>query len=373
MSLHAIVPAGGAGTRLWPLSRRDHPKFLHGLTGTGRSLLQATIDRLEPLTASITVVTGTKHAAAVREQLPELPGESVLAEPSPRDSMAAIGLAAAVLRQRHGKDVVVGSFAADHVITDPAAFAEAVSAATAAAQAGYVTTIGIEATAPSTAFGYIEAGEALSLDAALPIHHVRAFTEKPDADTAAAYLRTGRSWWNAGMFVARADVLLDHLAAEHPELAAGLGRIAAAWHTPQRDELLHREWPALTAISIDHAIAEPVAARGGVVVVPASFDWSDVGDWSGLRTLLMADGDPAAGAAGGGEAVVLGDADQALTIDAGEAFVVPAGGRKVVLIGIPDAVVVDTPDALLVTTTDRAQQVKDAVTALSEDGAADLL
>src|SRR5690625_7205731 len=98
MSLHAIVPAGGAGTRLWPLSRRDHPKFLHDLTGTGRSLLQATIDRLEPLTASITVVTGAKHAVAVRAQLPGLPGESVLAQPSRRDATAAISLPASVLR-----------------------------------------------------------------------------------------------------------------------------------------------------------------------------------------------------------------------------------------------------------------------------------
>lgn len=374
MSLHAIVPAGGAGTRLWPLSRRDHPKFLHDLTGTGRSLLQATIDRLEPLTASITVVTGTRHAAAVREQLPELPGNSVLAEPAPRDSMAAIGLAAAVLLHRHpGQDVVVGSFAADHVITDTAAFADAVDAATAAARAGYVATIGIEATSPSTAFGYIESGATLDVDAPLPVRHVLGFTEKPDADTAAAYLRTGRYRWNAGMFVARAQVLLDHLATEHPDLAAGLRRVAAAWDTPEGPQVLHREWPALTAISIDHAIAEPVAARGGVAVVPAGFDWSDVGDWAGLRTLLIADGEESAEQAGADGVVVLGEDGHALTIDAPESFVIPAAGRKVVLIGVPDAVVVDTPDAVLVTTTAHAQRVKDAVTTLSGDGAADLL
>lgn len=383
--LHAIIPAGGAGTRLWPLSRRDHPKFLHDLTGSGRSLLQATVDRLETLTDSITVVTGTAHAAAVRHQLPHLPAGAVLAEPSPRDSMAAIGLAAAVLADRHpDEQVIIGSFAADHVITDDAAFGAAVRTAMAAAGAGHIATIGIEPTGPATGFGYIEAGAVLPQFGAGPaVHGVRAFTEKPDAGTAAAYLDTGRYWWNAGMFVVAADVLLDHLAREQPDLAAGLQRIAAAWSTPQLDEVLARRWPALRAISIDHAIAEPVAAAGGVVMVPATFGWDDVGDWAALRYVLppaagCSSADPAhldaglrapagAGAersAGDGQVHVLGHAEQVLSDGAPGAVVVPGTGRTVVLLGIPDAVVVDTPDALLVTTTAHAQQVKDIVAAL---------
>ncbi|MBN9376070.1 MAG: NTP transferase domain-containing protein, partial [Cellulomonas sp.] len=150
---HAVVPAGGAGTRLWPLSRAGRPKFLLDLTGSGRTLLQATIDRLLPLTGpgGVLVVTGATHAEAVRAQLPEVGADDVLPEPSPRDSMAAIGLAAAVLEHRHGGDAVLGSFAADHVITGHDEFARAVREGVAAARAGYVATIGSEATEPSTA------------------------------------------------------------------------------------------------------------------------------------------------------------------------------------------------------------------------------
>ena len=157
----AVVPAGGAGTRLWPLSRAGHPKFLLDLTGSGRSLLQATVDRLEPLTGDrVVVVTGMRHADAVRAQLPQLGADAVLAEPTPRDSMAAIALAAAVI-ERRDPDAVIGSFAADHVIPDSAAFAEAITEAVEVAAAGHLVTIGIEPTSPATGFGYIRTGDPL--------------------------------------------------------------------------------------------------------------------------------------------------------------------------------------------------------------------
>ena len=159
----AVVPAGGAGTRLWPLSRAGAPKFLHDLTGSGRSLLQATWDRLVPLAGDdrVLLVTGRSHAAAVREALPGLRGENLLLEPSPRDSMAAIGLAAAVLERREGAQAVLGSFAADHVITDDAAFGDAVRQAVATARTGEVVTIGITPTGPATQFGYVRGAEPL--------------------------------------------------------------------------------------------------------------------------------------------------------------------------------------------------------------------
>ena len=157
----AVVPAGGAGTRLWPLSRAGHPKFLLDLTGSGRSLLQTTVDRLEPLTAErVVVVTGAAHAEAVRAQLPGLGASQVLAEPSPRDSMAAIGLAAAVI-ERLDPDAVIGSFAADHVIPDQGAFEAVIREAAAVARDGHLVTIGVEPTWPATGFGYIRAGEPL--------------------------------------------------------------------------------------------------------------------------------------------------------------------------------------------------------------------
>ncbi|ACQ81194.1 Mannose-1-phosphate guanylyltransferase (GDP) [Beutenbergia cavernae DSM 12333] len=364
--LYAVVPAGGAGTRLWPLSRRAHPKFLLDLTGSGRTLLQGTWDRLQPLTGPdrVVVVTGRAHAGAVAEQLPDLPADALLAEPSPRDSMAAIGLAAAVLAHRHG-DVVLASFAADHVIHGEAAFAQAVGAAVAAARDGAVATIGIAATTPSTAFGYIEVGEPLPGAAGeRGARGVVAFREKPDAATAAEYVADGRHRWNAGMFVVRARVLLDHLAQQRPELAAGLTEIAAAWDTPAEPDTLARVWPTLEKIAIDYAIAEPVAAAGGVAVAPGDFAWDDVGDWDSLGALLAPD-------AGGVH--VLGDADATLVRDSAGAVVVAAGARTVTVLGVPDAVVVDTPDALLVTTRDQAQGVKRAVDALAERGADRLL
>ncbi|MDM7855694.1 mannose-1-phosphate guanylyltransferase [Cellulomonas alba] len=369
---HAVIPAGGAGTRLWPLSRAGRPKFLLDLTGSGRTLLQATVDRLAPLTGdgNVLVVTGERHAEAVAEQLPGLGGANVLAEPSPRDSMAAIGLAAAVLLERHGDDVVLGSFAADHVIAGAEAFQRAVREAVVAARAGYVVTIGIAATGPSTAFGYVRAGAGLDLADAPSVRLAAGFTEKPDAETAAAYLATGEYRWNAGMFVVRAAVLLDHLRAQLPALHDGLREIAAAWDAPARDEVLARVWPGLTRIAIDHAIAEPVAAAGGVAVVPGDFDWDDVGDFASLAGLVP----PGfASDAGDGDGPTLGDAAAVLRSGSPGAFVVTADGRTVSVVGVPDAVVVDTPDAVLVTTRAHAQDVKAAVDAWRDRGRDDLL
>jgi mannose-1-phosphate guanylyltransferase len=365
---HAVVPAGGAGTRLWPLSRQGAPKFLHDLTGTGRTLLQGTVDRLVPLTGpdGVLVVTGVRHAPAVAAQLPGLGPDQVIAEPSPRDSMAAIGLAAAVLAERHGPDVVLGSFAADQVIEDLPRFWSAVTEGVAAARAGYVVTIGITATGPSTAFGYVRGSGPLGVEGAPTARHVAGFTEKPDAETAAAYLATGDYLWNAGMFLVRAGVLLDHLATQLPPLAAGLRTIAAAWDDPaRRDAVLTEVWPGLTKIAIDHAIAEPVAAAGGVAVVPGDFTWDDVGDFASLATLL-----PAADPDG---SRTLGDDALVQRIDAPRAVVVPADGRPVTVLGVPDAVVVDTPDALLVTTREHAQAVKRAVDGWRGRGREDLL
>ena len=206
----AVIPAGGAGTRLWPLSRSSAPKFLHDLSGGGRTLLQETRDRLAPLAEDrLVVVTGEAHRAAVQAQLPEVPADGIVAEPSPRDSMAAIGLAAAIL-ERADPDAVMGSFAADHVITDPGAFAEVVTRAVEVARDGWLVTLGIEPSFPSPAFGYIHVGDPLAGHPGAAA--VREFVEKPSVATAEGYLATGRYRWNAGMFVVRPTVLLDLLA-----------------------------------------------------------------------------------------------------------------------------------------------------------------
>lgn len=345
----AVIPAGGAGTRLWPLSRRTSPKFLHDLTGGGRTLLQATVDRLSPLVGDrVVVVTGQSHRDAVLEQLPGLRGEDVVAEPSARDSMAAIGLAAALL-ERRDPDAVMGSFAADHVIGDEAAFRDVVVTAASAAARGWLVTIGIEPTHPATGFGYIRPGSPLPGTPGAFL--VEEFVEKPSAEVAASYLERGYRW-NAGMFVVRPGVLLDLLADRDPDFAQALRAVAAD------PTSLAEAWPGLPRIAVDHAVAEPAAAAGRVAVVDGGFGWDDVGDFASLHALL------GAGQDGVG---VLGDPALVRTVDA-TGLVVPASGRLVAVVGLDDVVVVDTGDAVLVTTRERAQDVKTIVAALQEDG-----
>ncbi len=352
----AVIPAGGAGTRLWPLSRAGAPKFLHDLTGGGRTLLQGTVDRLAPLAGDrLIVVTGVAHEEAVREQLPHLDSSDVLAEPLPRDSMAAIGWAAAVI-SRVDPDAVIGSFAADHVVGDEAAFRACVRQAVTVARTGRVVTLGITPTFPSTGFGYIHRGDPLGVPGAPDAYAVSEFVEKPDEATAHRYLESGEYRWNAGMFVVQARVLLDLLRDWHPHLADGLRVIA---EEPAR---LSEIWPTLTKIAIDHAIAEPAAAAGSVAVVMADFPWDDVGDFHALADLVP-------GVSGSGPKV-LGDASKVLTRDASGLIV--TGDRVVAVVGLADVVVVDTPDALLVTTRERAQDVKSLVDELKQTGRSEL-
>src|SRR6185437_768562 len=225
------IPAGGIGSRLWPLSRADAPKFLHDLTGSGQTLLRDTWDRLVPLSGEqrIMVVTGRAHRAAVETQLPALTDPNIVLESEPRDSTAAIGLAAAILERRE-PGVIIGSFAADHVIDNLPLFQSAVREAVASAEAGFITTIGIRPTEPAVGFGYIHYG----------------------------------------------DRLLDEIGRNKPQLLEGLLELAAAWDDPAtRGPAVDRIWPALEKIAIDYTVAEPAAAAGRLAVIPGYFDWDD--------------------------------------------------------------------------------------------------
>ena len=346
---HAVIPAGGAGTRLWPLSRASRPKFLLDLTGRGRSLIQQTWDRLSTLASPdhIHVVSGAAHAPRIREQLPAL--DHVYIEPAPRDSMPAIGLAAAIIHQRD-PDAVIGSFAADQTIGDDDAFGESVREAIAAADDGLVCTLGITPRAPSTAFGYIEAGDLLT--GASTARSITRFVEKPDAGTAEQYVASGSYFWNAGMFVTRTDILLGHLQRLHPELHDGLVTIGRAWDTSDRDDVLNRIWPDLEKIAIDHAIAEPVSLEGGMAVVPGSFGWDDIGDFAAVHEL--------------------GESTDAVWIDS-DGLALADDGTLIAVVGIPNAVVVRTGDAILVTTIENAQRVKEIPAQLKERGLTDLV
>lgn len=363
---YAVIPAGGIGSRLWPLSRADAPKFLHDLTGSGQTLLRDTWDRLAPLSGEdrIAVVTGRAHRAAVERELPGVPDHNVFLESEPRDSSAAIGLAAAILVRRE-PDVIIGSFAADHVIRQTRQFDFAVRQAVAVARAGYICTIGIQPSEPSVGFGYVKQADELIVDGAPEAYTVERFVEKPDLDTAKAYFSDRAYLWNAGMFITRADVLLAELAVNEPELHAGLLELAEAWDDrPLRGPAVDRIWPGLKKIAIDYSVAEPAAEKGRLAVIPGHFDWDDVGDFASLSKLNSS--------GGRNELAILGE-DARVLSDASSGIVVSQTKRVISLIGVRDIVVVDTPDALLVTTSENAQRVKGVVDALKLTGRGDVL
>jgi mannose-1-phosphate guanylyltransferase len=363
---YSVIPAGGVGSRLWPLSRADAPKFLHDLTGSGQTLLRDTWDRLAPVSGEqrIMVVTGRAHRAAVETQLPTLADHNVVLESEPRDSTAAIGLAAAIL-QRREPGVIIGSFAADHVIRNVGLFRAAVMEAVAAAEAGYITTIGIQPTEPAIGFGYIRCAEPLQIEGAPSARSVQSFVEKPNLRTAKKFLADSSYLWNASMFIARADRLLEEIGRSEPELLAGLMQLAEVWDDPaQRGPAVDRIWPGLKKIAIDYSVAEPAAAAGRLAVVPGQFDWDDVGDFASLAKLNN----------GGrkSDLAILGENARVLS-DASSGIVISQSNRVISLIGVKNIVVVDTPDALLVTTSENAQRVKAVVDALRLSGSSDVL
>ncbi|WP_254910308.1 mannose-1-phosphate guanylyltransferase [Gulosibacter sp. 10] len=357
---YAVIPAGGVGSRLWPLSRAGRPKFLRDVTGTGRTLLRATWERLVPLTGAerMMVVTGEAHEAEVREQLPELEDHNVVLESEGRDSTAAIGLAAAILERRH-PGAVIGSFAADHLISADTRFRRAVREAVRAADEGLIVTIGIQPIMPSTAFGYIRAGEPFEILGAPSARQVDEFVEKPSAATARRYLASGEYLWNAGMFISKASRLLDELAENAPELAAGITEIADAWDTDARAETVARVWPSLEKIAIDYTVAEPAAKKEGLAVIPGFFGWDDVGDFGAVMRVHQA------AAACEDDVSVIGDPGRVVATGA-SGLVVSETDRVVAVAGIKNVVVVDTEDALLVTNRQNAQKVKEIVGLLKE-------
>ena len=280
---YTVIPAGGAGTRLWPLSRSSRPKFLLPLIDN-RSLLQLTAERVAPFSPPerIYTVSGKAHLAAIARQLPEIPESNLLVEPGMRGTGNAIALAALLIARRE-PSAIMGSFAADHKITNTAEFHRALATAIDAAEAGYLTTIGIEPSHPETGYGYIERSNDLALSGA---YFARRFVEKPDLATATGFLGTGRYLWNASMFVWRIDIFLREFERAQPALYSALQHIADCWHDPERADEMERAWLDLPVTTIDHGLMEHVDE---FVVVPVEMGWSDIGDWNGFAELIAAD------------------------------------------------------------------------------------
>ncbi len=357
-SFWSVIPAGGSGTRLWPLSRAARPKFLLPLT-CDRSLIQMTVDRLAPLAppARTLVVCGPSHAAGIARQVAGLPESNFVIEPSPKGSGPAIGLAAALIAIED-PEAIMGAFAADHVVDDQAAFGEAVRLAIKAANDDWLVTVGLTPTRPETGYGYIErSSESILADESGKAFRGLRFVEKPDLATATSYVESGRFLWNASMFIWKVSVFLGELKRLMPELHAGVTEIAAAWNTPDRERTVARVWSGLEDSTIDQGVMEHA---GRIAVIPAEMGWSDVGDWNGLGELLNPD-------ASGNS--VRGNLVQMHT---SQSVVWSETNRLVALIGIENAVIVDTPDALLVIDRSRAQDVRKIVEELKKSGRIDL-
>jgi mannose-1-phosphate guanylyltransferase len=251
------------------------------------------------------------------------------------------------------------------MISGDDAFLAAVTQAVAVAKEDYLVTIGIAPSHPSTGFGYVRLGEKLDIAEARDARLVSNFKEKPDARTAAAYIATGNYRWNAGMFVTKATLLMQLLHQYKPALHDGLQQIAACWDDEvSRQNALNEIWPHLEKIPIDNAVAEPAAAEGKVAVVPATFGWDDVGDFSSLADLLPAEAS---------QPRILGDSHLVLTEQVAGGIVVPGSGRLIACLGVDDLVIVDMPDTLLVTTRARSQEVKRLVKKCRDAGWKNLL
>jgi mannose-1-phosphate guanylyltransferase len=354
-TLWAVVMAGGAGTRFWPLSRRNRPKQLLPFAG-GRSLLAASVERLPPLVPfeRVVIVTNAEVADAVRLEVPEVPAENVLVEPVGRDTAACVGFATWWLARRHPGAVLV-ALPADHLVPESAALRMALAAAAATALArGGVVTLGLRPTRPETGFGYVEVGEHVGDAGGLPVHRVARFVEKPRLDAAERMLATGAFRWNSGMFAFTVEAIEGAIRRHLPDLAAGLDMIFAS--DVDLDAALVAHYPALPRVSLDRGVMEKADP---VWVVPVEFAWSDVGSWPGLAEAVGAEG----------ENVTLGEV---VSLDA-QGSVLISDGPLVAAVGVADIVVVATRDAVLVVPKRDAQRVKELVERLRAAGRNDVL
>ena len=347
---YAVIMAGGGGTRLWPVSRREKPKQLLPLLGA-ETLFQSTVARLEYLfpPERILVVTVAEQAREMQQQVPAIPVENYLIEPAPRGTASVVALAAAVLQKRDPQ-AVMAIQTADHHIRNRDLFNYLITTALQVADQNYLVTLGITPTFPSTGYGYIQQGEPLPGDYKYPVYTVKRFKEKPDETTAQQLLRSGDHSWNSGMFVWRVDAILTEIEKQMPRLFHAVNEIASAWNTPEQDEVVRVLWNDLKGQTIDYGIMEQ-AER--VAVLPAGgLGWSDVGSWDSLFEVLLPDMN----------GNVATSAQYHLALDTHNTLVYGSGDeRLIVTIGLDDMVVVDSGDVLMICKVDQSQKVKDVV------------
>lgn len=348
-NFYPVILAGGRGTRFWPLSRKKRAKQLLALDGK-HTMIQQTVARLLPLASPkrFWVITNEDLRPAILKQLPKLVKPQVLAEPIGRNTAPAIGLAAFILL-RKDPDAVIGMFPSDHVISDEKAYQATIGRAVEiAAEGENIVVLGIQPTRPETGYGYIEAG-GVSRGEAL---RVRRFTEKPDAETAGAFVAAGNYFWNSGMFLWSARTLANALREHLPNTAPFLEEIAASYATRKFAPTFRKLYPKCENISVDYAVLEPRSAKGeqagNIFCLTADFGWNDLGSWTALHEHHTAKSRPAEGNLVSSAGVFLLNA---------RGNYLHAPGKFVAAVGVNDLVVVETPDALLITTRQQAQDV----------------
>jgi mannose-1-phosphate guanylyltransferase len=358
--LHAIIMAGGSGTRFWPESRADLPKQLLKLVGE-ETMIQSTVSRLAGLVPSeqLLIVTNKRLVPEISRQLPQLPSASILGEPCKRDTAPCIGLAALLVSQQDA-DATMVVMPSDHVISTQQDFQEAIRLAAALVEesAGRIVTFGIKPTYPAESFGYIERGDRLTLpascaDSASSAFQVKRFREKPKADAAREYVASGQFYWNSGIFVWKASTILAALKQHQPVMLQHLEKIADAVGTPTFDEMFAREFAAIEGVSIDYAVMEHAS---DVVVVEAPFHWDDVGSWQAIGRLQPADeqGNTVSG--------------KHLGIHTRGTIVRSTAEHLVVTLGLSDCIVVHTADATLVANKHDEESIRQLVKMLEERG-----
>ena len=365
LSTHAVVLAGGRGTRFWPRSRTRTPKQLLNIVGK-QTMLEQTVGRLRPLISPdrIWSVTNAEQSAALRKQLPAASRKRVLTEPVGRNTAAAIALAAIHIRAAAKGDALMAVLPSDQFIAQPGKYRSIVSAALKlASERGRMVVLGIPPTRPETGYGYVEGvGEAVEANG-FPAYAVRRFTEKPALAAAQEYVASGNYQWNAGMFFWRISTFFENLQRHLPKTYAYLERLAASIGTRAYEKKLRAIYPKLENISVDYAILERATGQPGppqVFVIPAEIGWSDIGSWGAVYELLAKQPH---------ENVFAGPGH---SLDASGNFLY-SPNKFVAVIGVSNLVVVETSDALLVVPRDRAQEVAKLVRHLEEQKRKDLL
>jgi mannose-1-phosphate guanylyltransferase len=357
-NFYPVILAGGRGTRFWPLSRKKRAKQLLALDGK-QTMIQQAVARLLPLAPpkQFWVITNEDLRPEIARQLPKLRPDQIIAEPVGRNTAPAIGLAAFILR-RTDPDAVIGLFPSDHVVTNEVRFREVLTEGIDIAAAGEnIVVLGIEPSRAETGYGYIEAGSLSAGNA----RHVRRFTEKPNAERAAEFVRSGNFYWNSGMFLWSAKTLTNALNEHLPKTAARLEKLAADYGTRKFPASLRRWYRQCEDISVDYAVLEPRSAKGeqesNIFCLRADFGWNDLGSWTALHEHHVARSTPADGNLISSQGI--------FTLNASGNYV-HSPGKFVAVVGVNDIVVVETEDALLVTTRANSQDVGKVVKYLDE-------